>query len=203
MTTDCPNYAPIPRQVQRGTAEEIGSRMDQAAADVPADREDEVSTVADKGLAARERLSLKARAYRKMVLIWRLFILMLILIPTGIGGYVYWALSSQQPKYTIDTRSCLYQDNERGIKITGTREYSYYQRELFGIQFKLKDQVEEKTTMNVSSEQQTIIGTTGKSMWYVIVPMAEPGVQALKPADLITVIQPKRVFSFDYASFCR
>jgi len=156
----------------------------------------------DAGLVAREKLEAKRKSRKGLWLTLTAFILG-VLIALGLAGHRVYQEYLKPGVRVTDYRECLYEDAERKIELTGKREYSYVQKEFFGIQYRDSKQVLEKTVINVRGNAMSITGLSEGSWQSVYVGEGEQGIQILMPADLYVISLGKKVAVFDYQSFCK
>lgn len=157
----------------------------------------------DAGILARERV--EAKRFKRNRTLMRIFTCFLITIFGGLAaaGYrVYVEVQKPGVRYT-DYRQCKYEDLENKVELTGIREYSYKQKEFFGIQYRQGSEVLEKTSLDVRGTAMSIVGLQEGSWKSVYVGEGERGIQLLMPAELYVVTVGKKAAVFNYADFCK
>ena len=156
----------------------------------------------DAGAMAREKLNAKRRSRKSL---WITFIALIlgVLIAIGIAGYRVYQEYLKPGVRVTDYRECKYEDPEQKLELTGKREYSYVQKEFFGIQYRDSKKVMEKTVVNVRGSSMSITGLQEGSWKAVYVGEGEQGIQILMPAELYVISVGKKVAVFNYNDFCR
>lgn len=158
----------------------------------------------DAGIACREKLSLKQKAITRARAIWQFIKVLFVMSLLGMSGALAYKVNDLPRKYQVDNRPCHFVDEAKGIELTGNRAYSYYQRELFGIQFRTKDEVQAKTTLEVTGNEMMVLGTGPDIWWAKHIPMGSVGkFEPLAEAETYTFVIGKKAVAVDSKAFCR
>lgn len=157
----------------------------------------------DAGILARERLEIKRfKRARTLTRILTCFLITLVGGFSAAGYTAYVELNKPGVRYT-DYRECKYEDPDQKLELTGKREYSYLQKEFFGLQYRQGNQVTEQTVMNVRGNSMSIVGLSKEAWKSIYVGEGEQGIQILMPAELYVVTLGKKTAVFNYADFCK
>jgi hypothetical protein len=158
----------------------------------------------DAGDVAREKILTRGqKVKRAMVRTYILFITLAVLIVGGAAGYVYYEFT-KPGKRMVDYRACQYVDEKQGIEITGKREYSYLERSLLGVHFRLDKDIEEKTQIDIKGDSITVAGIVKDGTWWSkFADMGERGIMILNHADQYVFATKKKAVVVGYEQFCR
>lgn len=156
----------------------------------------------DAGVEARDRLKNKRKSRQAL---WMMlgFLFLSVIILLAVAGYrVY--LEYKKPGVRVtDYRTCKYVSEEQNFELTGKREYSYMQKEFFGIQYRESKKVTESTEVDVRGTAMSIVGLSQGAWKSVYVGEGERGIQILMPAELYVITMGKKTAVFNYADFCK
>lgn len=158
----------------------------------------------DAGDVARGKILTRGqKVKRAMVRTYILFITLAVLIVGGAAGYVYYEFT-KPGKRMVDYRACQYVDEKQGVEITGKREYSYLERSLFGVNFRLDKDIEEKTQIDIKGDSITVAGLSKDGTWWSkFADMGERGIMILNHADQYVFATKKKAVVVGYEQFCR
>ncbi|MNO12964.1 hypothetical protein D3C76_25840 [compost metagenome] len=161
----------------------------------------------DPGVVAREKLETRSQKIKKAAV--RTYLILLTLLLATIGGlvyYVYHQTFEVPGKRMVDYRPCSYTDEKLGLEITGKREYSYLERSLFGVHYRLEKDIDERTEIDIKGDAITVVGlnpTADKKWWAKFADMGERGIMILDPADQYVFTLKKKAVVVNYDQFCR
>lgn len=163
-----------------------------------ADRD--IATLIESGFdkMRKRRASIK----RKLLLTYVTTISLVLVVLTGVVGWVYYQYQQPTQRYT-DYRLCKYIDEKHGIELTGKREFSYQERSLFGFDFKDRSSVLEKTYIDLRGDSMSIVGFDDKGWSSTFIGKGEMGIQLLKVAHTYIITMERKVAVIDYNSFCK
>lgn len=148
------------------------------------------------GQVLKNRLGVKGFIKRLLVLPT----LVAIVVSTAwLGMEVYNAPTALQTPYHY-TRMCSV-PNDMDVK--GSRRYTNKSFNILGFKFVDVTKGFEKTTLDSSLAETTIIGFEGNTWWSVYNPAAEPRVIHLKEADYYVFIQGEKTYVVQYQDFCK
>lgn len=158
------------------------------------------------GIAAeilKERKAEMRRKRAKRIVQWAMFLAVVI---CGLGAFAQNAWNNRTFGRVADTRECKASINDGAVEITGSRVYSYPYIEIMGYRFSQMDQMDEKTTIDLTGNAMTLIGYytfEGKDKWWAhATALGERGVLILKKADLYTFVIGKNVGVVKYKGLC-
>lgn len=158
----------------------------------------------DPGATAREKVLTRGQKVKRAVV--RTYILIItcaVLLVAGAAGYVYYEFT-KPGKRMVDFRTCQFVDEKLGIEITGKREYSYLERSLFGVHFRLDKDIEEKTQIDIKGESITVVGINKDGSWWnKFADVGERGIMILNHADQYVFATKKKAPVVGYDQFCR
>lgn len=158
----------------------------------------------DPGSMAREKVLTRGQKVKRAVV--RTYILIItcaVLLVAGAAGYVYYEFT-KPAKRMVDYRSCSFVDEKMGIEVTGKREYSYLERSLFGVHYRLDKDIEEKTIIDIKGEAIMVVGINKDGSWWnKYADMGERGVMILNHADQYVFSTKKKAPVVGYDQFCR
>lgn len=158
----------------------------------------------DAGAACRDKLTMRQKAVARARMIWRFIKITFVLTLLAMSGTLAYKVQDLPREYKVDNRPCHFVDEAKGIELTGNRAYSYYQRELFGIQFRSADEVKAKTTFEVNGTEMTVIGTGPGTWWSKYIGMGSVGKhEPLPDAETYTFVIGKKAVAVDSKAFCR
>lgn len=170
----------------------------------PRNSPDSTVAVYDPGSDARERVMSRGQKVKRAVV--RTYILIItcaVLLVAGAAGYVYYEFT-KPAKRMVDYRSCSFVDEKMGIEVTGKREYSYLERSLFGVHYRLDKDIEEKTIIDIKGEAIMVVGLNKDGSWWnKYADMGERGVMILNHADQYVFSTKKKAPVVGYDQFCR
>lgn len=156
----------------------------------------------DAGAEARKRLESKRKSRKVLWTVLTVLTLFLIAAVSAAGYRVY--LEYKKPGVRVtDYRTCKYVSEEQNLELTGKREYSYMQKEFFGIQYRESKKVTESTVVDVRGTAMNIVGLSEGKWKSVYVGEGERGIQILMPAELYIITMGKKTAVFNYADFCK
>lgn len=156
----------------------------------------------DAGVEARERLETKRKSRKVLRTVLSVLAFFLITAVSATGYRVY--LEYKKPGVRVtDYRTCKYVSEEQNFELTGKREYSYMQKEFFGIQYRESKKVTESTEVDVRGSAMNIVGLNQGTWKSVYVGEGERGIQILMPAELYVITMGKKTAVFNYADFCK
>ncbi len=157
----------------------------------------------DAGQKARKKVQARAGSVRTALLRTYLLITgIFFLLVAGAAWYLYTHIKTPGVMVT-DTRPCEYVDEERGIRLTGRRHYSYMERELFGIQYKDSSKVMEETELDVKGSSMNVVGLSTDSWWGLHIGQGEQGIQLLKPATVLVFTLGQKNVVVNDRDFCK
>lgn len=161
----------------------------------------------DAGAMARDALmavqNVKRDNRRKRIRFWTGWLVFLLLV-AGVAFGTWKVL----PEYVVSGRYTVPSECSAPLgkgEITGTREYSYAYKSLFGYHLVDESTALEKTVVNIKGERMTILGwdkATGKT-WRQNIDVGERGVAILKHADLYWFLTDKDMATVPYTGFCK
>lgn len=157
----------------------------------------------DAGNRAREALKRRAQqAKRAMFNLYLIVTTFVTIFVIGLGAFTYTEFQKTS-KWVTDARPCRFVDPKTEQEITGTREYNYQSKSIFGIDYRMSDQVEVKTKLDLKGEVMNITGISNEGWWSVYSDLGERGVLLLKPASLYVFAMGKNTYVFQDKDFCR
>lgn len=166
-------------------------------------RQGRLPVLHDAGEAARAKVMTRGQKVKRAVV--RTYILIItcaVLLAAGAVGYVYYEFT-KPGKRMVDFRTCQFVDEKMGIEITGKREYSYLERSLFGVNFRLDKDIEEKTTIDIKGDAITVVGINKDGSWWnKFADMGERGIMILNHADQYVFATKKKAPVVGYEQFC-
>lgn len=161
----------------------------------------------DPGIRARTRLETRGQKIKRAAVRTYLILLtLLVAVVGGLGYYIYHQTFEVPGKRLTDYRPCSYVDEKLGLEITGRREFSYLERSLFGVHYRLEKDISERTQIDIRGEAITAVGLTGdkaKPFWAKFADMGERGIMILDPANQYVFTTKKKAVVIDYDQFCR
>lgn len=164
---------------------------------------DLLALAADPGAKARERVLTRGQKVKRAVV--RTYILLItcaVLLVAGAAGYVYYEFT-KPGKRMVDYRTCSFVDEKLGIEITGRRENSYLERSLFGVNFRLEKDIEQKTQIDIKGDSITVVGINKDGSWWnKFADVGERGIMILQPADQYVFATKKKAPVVGYDQFC-
>ena len=159
---------------------------------------DDVTVKAQERLKARMQ-KVKRAAIRTYVTIT---VIIIALIASAVG-YVYYEYSKPAIR-KVDYRTCSFTDEKLGIEITGKREYSYLERSIFGINYRLDKDITEKTMIDIKGDAIMVVGLSHDGKWWNrYADTGERGVMILGHADQYVFSTKKKAPVVGYDQFCR
>jgi hypothetical protein len=157
----------------------------------------------DTGMVAREKVkdrSMKARAKR----IWNWIKFILFLIIAGLIAFGYYAYETRKQGYVVEPRTCLFETEDKQVRFTGTRYYSYMQNSMFGLRWHLDADTAVKTELDIKGDALVILSWGGKgNPTSKYISTGERGTVPLAPADMWVVTMDKRSVVLESTKFCR
>lgn len=157
----------------------------------------------DAGSRARAALKKRAeQAKHVMHNVYLAFSFFVLVFVAGLAAFV-WQEYQKPAKIVTDIRPCYYKDPKTEVEITGTREYSYPNKNLFGFEYRQADQVTRKTNIDVRGSAMSITGLSSDGWWTTYVDQGERGIQQLKPANVYVVTMGTKTYIFQDNTFCR
>jgi hypothetical protein len=177
--------------------------VDTLEADLKAFEENEGALAGDVAIRALMALRrLKEQNSKKRTKFWVRLFMFLFIVGGGIGGFGYWASTQVVKTRNVMTRTCSAQVGSNTF--TGTREFSYLVKTLFGFQLIDKSQVEESTKLDIRGSKVNIIGLKdGKFAWRRNITDGERYDQLLKEADTYILFTDKETTVVPYELFCK
>lgn len=164
---------------------------------------DLLALAADPGAKAREKVLTRGQKVKRAVV--RTYILIItcaVLAVAGAAGYVYYEFT-KPGKRMVDYRTCSFVDEKLGIEITGRRENSYLERSLFGVNFRLEKDIEQKTQIDIKGDSITVVGINKDGSWWnKFADVGERGIMILQPADQYVFATKKKAPVVGYEQFC-
>lgn len=161
----------------------------------------------DAGAMARDALmavqQVKRDNRRKCIRFWTGWLVFLLLV-AGVAFGTWKVL----PDYVVTGRYTVPSECSVPLgkgEITGTREYSYAYKSLFGYHLVDESTALEKTVVNIKGDRMTILGwdkATGKT-WRQNIDVGEKGIAILKHADLYWFLTDKDMATVPYTGFCK
>lgn len=163
----------------------------------PTEPRDDVTVKAQERLKARMQ-KVKRAAIRTYVTIT---VIIIALIASAVG-YVYYEYTKPAIR-KVDYRTCSFTDEKLGIEITGRRENSYLERSLFGVNFRLEKDIEQKTQIDIKGDSITVVGINKDGSWWnKFADVGERGIMILQPADQYVFATKKKAPVVGYDQFC-
>lgn len=127
------------------------------------------------------------------------------LVALGLGGYVWYKQYTQGNFYNqrmTDERTCKVRVG--GGEMTGRRYYTYRYTDILGVRLISKDDIEERTDLNVSGAGYTVMSYDSDFKPTVInVPKGEVGIQPLPRAEAYAIFTDGKMGSATYHELCR
>lgn len=158
----------------------------------------------DPGAKAREKVLTRGQKVKRAVVrTYILIITAVVLLVAGAAGYGYYEFT-KPGKRMVDFRTCSFVDEKLGVEITGKREFSYLERSLFGVHFRLDKDIEQKTIIDIKGDPITVVGINKDGSWWnKFADMGERGVMILPQADQYVFATKKKAPVVNYDQFCR
>jgi hypothetical protein len=158
----------------------------------------------DPGAKAREKVLTRGQKVKRAVVrTYILIITAVVLLVAGAAGYGYYEFT-KPGKRMVDFRTCSFVDEKLGVEITGKREFSYLERSLFGVHFRLDKDIEQKTIIDIKGDPITVVGINKDGSWWnKFADMGERGVMILPQADQYVFATKKKAPVVGYDQFCR
>ena len=157
----------------------------------------------DAGNRAREALKRRAQqAKRAMFNLYLVVTTFITIFVIGAGAFAYTEFQKTS-KYVTDIRPCRYVDPKTEQEITGTREYNYQSKSILGIDYRMSDQVEVKTKLDIKGDAMNIAGISNDGWWSIYSDIGERGILLIKPASLYVIAMGKNTYVFQDKDFCR
>lgn len=159
----------------------------------------------DPGMLARERLEGRMAKVRRAAA--RMYMILTTIVLLGIAGavgYVYNHYMTAEAKRYTDYRMCSYVNEKHNIEVTGKREYSYRKRSLFGIEWRVSEEVDEKTVIDLHGDAITVVGLRADGTWWGRhSDDGERGILMLDDATTYIFTTEGTAGVIDYDGFCR
>ncbi len=157
----------------------------------------------DAGDQARDKVTARAsKVKRTLAQIYFSFTSLVILLVAGLVWYFYQTMTGISPVVT-DTRPCYFQDEAKGIELTGRRHYTYPQKSLFGIDFRDTRHVTHTTELDVRGTSMNVVGLKTDGWWGVYIGEGEKGIQMLENASVLVFTLGKKNVVINDKDFCK
>lgn len=157
----------------------------------------------EPGSAARAKVkdrSMKARAKR----VWNWIKFIMFLIIAGLIAFGYYAYENRKQGYVVEPRTCLFETEDKQVRFTGTRYYSYMQNSMFGLRWHLDADTTVKTELDIKGDALVILSWGGKgNPTSKYISTGERGTVPLAPADMWVITLDKRSVVLESTKFCR
>lgn len=154
--------------------------------------DDEVEVITEFGVVKRKKKS----HYKYYFWLFILFMITATIAITAKAGK-----DSMVTKRVVDKRSCEY--NQKGVKVTGMRYYSYNYTELFGFRFIDTEKIEERTDIHHDFTATVVVGMNNEEWWSLSLGKGEPTIKTLGKAESYTFVQDGLAGVVSYDNFCK
>lgn len=149
--------------------------------------------------AARAARQYRTGPFVRLVL-WLTTAFMLVVIAMG-GALAYVVTNYTVSERVENQRPCAL--NQDGIELSGTRNYSYIDNNLFGFHWSRDETLLTKTILNVTMKGLTVVAITGGESKTVRRGEAEGGIMILPDADHYAFFSAGRATGVAYNVLCK